>query len=231
MIIFFWIDIQFQCHKSCYKQCPHLQCLQSPWQTGTLPGSCLLLFQAWLQIFCSCLQTTPTVACSRSAHVPAPSRNTIRVRNAWQWGQWYWMWDMLFLIIPTSLSVKWDLSFSCSGVKYRVFSSENERRNMKSLGSQNQMDYPVKVWSTYHKTSYHSLLRCSLPHAHVERNAWCPSSHRLWGSPLLPFPGLWVCPPLQNSISLYPDWSHQNISLWRDTTIRKVSTSTNDFLS
>lgn len=63
---------------------------------------------------------------------------------------------------------------------------------------------------------YHFPLRCSLPHAHEECNAWCLSSHKLWGSPPLPSPGLWVCRPHQNNISLCPDWFHQSTALYWD---------------
>lgn len=38
--------------------------------------------------------------------------------------------DLLLFAGLTSLSVKWDLSFSCSGVKYKVFSSEKQKRHL-----------------------------------------------------------------------------------------------------
>lgn len=63
---------------NCKEQRTHPQCLQSPSRTETPPGSCLWLSPAWLQISCSCWQTTPAAACSLAIHVPAPSRKTIR---------------------------------------------------------------------------------------------------------------------------------------------------------
>lgn len=108
--------------------CAHPQCLQSPWRTGILPGSCLWLSPAWLQISCSCWQTTPAAACSRSARVPAPSEDTIGVRGEHMAPRVTCLtlyYGALSFVLLTSLSVKWDLSFSCSGVKYKVFSSDN----------------------------------------------------------------------------------------------------------
>jgi len=35
--------------------------------------------------------------------------------------------------------VKWDLSFSCSGVKYRIFSSEKEGKKKNEVGQDYQM--------------------------------------------------------------------------------------------